>query len=139
MKHNDPVPTLPGPISTLPGATWRPLTLEDVDAFVRLHEEARVADAGEEVTTEEVARHELTDPNCPAATNTLALALPDGALAASITVLQRVQGVDSRRVFLWGVTLGVDAENPTVALGVYERVGFRPIRRSVRMQRTYEG
>ena len=30
---------------------------------------------------------------------------------------------------LEAATLGVDAENPTGALGVYERVGFRPIRR----------
>jgi ribosomal protein S18 acetylase RimI-like enzyme len=35
--------------------------------------------------------------------------------------------------------LGVDAENPTGALGVYERVGFGPVRRSVRMQRPYGG
>ena len=28
-------------------------------------------------------------------------------------------------------TLGVDTENPTGALGVYERVGFAPVRRSV--------
>ena len=36
-------------------------------------------------------------------------------------------------------TLGVDAENPTGALGVYERVGFRPVRRSVRLQRPFGG
>ena len=34
--------------------------------------------------------------------------------------------------------LGVDTENPTGAVGVYERVGFRPVRRSVRMQRPFE-
>lgn len=96
--------TLPGPISTLPGGTWRPLTLDDTAAYVRLQEEARVADAGEEVMTEEVARHELTDPTCPVATNTLALALQDGSLAASIMVHERLHGIDSRRVFLWGVT-----------------------------------
>jgi len=98
------MPTLPGPIATRPGATWRPLTLDDVAAYVRLHEEARVADAGEEVMTEVIASHELTDPSCPAATNTLALALPDGSLAASIMAHERLQGIDSRRVFLWGVT-----------------------------------
>jgi ribosomal protein S18 acetylase RimI-like enzyme len=40
-----------------------------------------------------------------------------------------------RAAGLEAATLGVDAENPTGALGVYERVGFRPIRRSVRLQR----
>jgi ribosomal protein S18 acetylase RimI-like enzyme len=54
--------------------------------------------------TEEVAHHELTDPNCPMATNTLALALLDGSLAASIMVHERLQGIESRRAFLWGVT-----------------------------------
>ncbi len=98
------MPPLPDPISALPGATWRPLTLDDIAAYVRLHEEARLADAGQEVMTEEVARHELTDPNCAVTTNTLALALPDGALAASIMVHERLQGIDSRRVFLWGAT-----------------------------------
>jgi ribosomal protein S18 acetylase RimI-like enzyme len=44
-----------------------------------------------------------------------------------------------RAAGLEAATLGVDAENPTGALGVYERVGFRPIRRSVRLQRPYEG
>jgi mycothiol synthase len=98
------MPTLPDPISTLPGAVWRPLALDDIASYVRLQEEARVADAGEEVMTEEIARHELSDPHCPVATNTLALALPDGSLAASIMILERLQGIDSRRVFLWGVT-----------------------------------
>jgi ribosomal protein S18 acetylase RimI-like enzyme len=98
------VPTLPGPMSTVPGATWRPLALDDVAAFVHLHEAARVADGGEEVTTEEAARHELTDPSCPVATNTLALALPDGALAASIMVQERLHGIGSRRIFLSGAT-----------------------------------
>jgi len=98
------MPTLPDPLSTVPGAAWRPLTLDDVAAYVRLHEEARLADAGAEVMTEEVARHELSDPTCPPATNTLVLALPDGSLAASIMILERLQGIDSRRVFLWGVT-----------------------------------
>jgi ribosomal protein S18 acetylase RimI-like enzyme len=40
---------------------------------------------------------------------------------------------------LEAATLGVDAENPTRALGVYERVGFRPVRCSVRLQRPYRG
>ncbi len=98
------MPALPDPIATLPGATWRPLDLDDVDAFVRLQEAARVADGGEEVMTAEVARHELTDPNCPVATNTLALALPGGSLAASIMVHERLQGLELRRAFLWGTT-----------------------------------
>jgi mycothiol synthase len=98
------MPALPRVIPSLPAATWRPLTLDDMPAYVRLHEDGRVADGGEEVMTEEVARHELTDPNCPTATNSLALALPDGALAASIMAHQRLQGIDSRRIFLWGVT-----------------------------------
>jgi GNAT superfamily N-acetyltransferase len=89
------MPSLPGPVPVLPGATWRPLTLDDVAAYVRLHEEARVADAGSEVMTEEVARHELTDPTCPPATNTLALVLPDGSLAASIMAHERLQGIES--------------------------------------------
>jgi ribosomal protein S18 acetylase RimI-like enzyme len=54
--------------------------------------------------TEEVASHELTDPTCPLATNTLALALPDGSLAALIMAHERLQGIESRRVFLWGIT-----------------------------------
>ena len=98
------MPTLPDPIPTLPGAAWRPLTIDDVAAYVRLQEDVRVADAGTEVTTEDVARHELADPNCPIATNTLALALPDGSLAASIMVNARLNGIASRRVFLWGAT-----------------------------------
>jgi mycothiol synthase len=98
------MPTPPGPIPTLPGATWRPLTIEDVDSYVRLHEEARVVDGGAEVMTGEVARHDLADPSCPPASNTLALALADGMLAASIAVHERLHGVSSRRAFLWGVT-----------------------------------
>jgi ribosomal protein S18 acetylase RimI-like enzyme len=51
--------------------------------------------------------------------------------------------VRSMRAFrdagLDAASLGVDAENPTGALGVYERIGFRPFRRSVRMQRPYGG
>jgi GNAT superfamily N-acetyltransferase len=104
VRHNGAVPPLPDPISTVPGATWRPLTLDDAAAYVRLHEEARVADAGQEVMSEEVARHELTDPGCPLVANTLALEAPGGSLAASIMVHERLQGIDSRRIFLWGVT-----------------------------------
>jgi mycothiol synthase len=98
------MPSLPDPTQALPGAAWRPLTIDDVDAFIRLQEAARVADGGEEVMTEEVARHEFTNPNCPVTTNTLTVALPDGSLAASIMVQQRIQGIESRRVFLWGTT-----------------------------------
>jgi ribosomal protein S18 acetylase RimI-like enzyme len=98
------VPSPPGPISALPGAAWRPLALDDVAVYVRLQEDVRVADAGTEVTTEDVARHELADPNCPVATNTMALVLPDGSLAASIMVNARLGGIESRRVFLWGAT-----------------------------------
>lgn len=88
----------------MPDAAWRPLTLDDADAFIRLHEAARVADGGGEVTTEEVARRELSDPNCPVASNTLALSLLDGWLAATIMVHARLHGIASRRVFVWGVT-----------------------------------
>ena len=98
------MPRLPDPISTLPDAAWRPLTLDDVAAYVRLQEDARMADAGAEVMTEEIARHELADPNCPVATNTLGLARRDGSLGAAIMVHQRLHGIESRRLFLWGVT-----------------------------------
>ncbi len=98
------MPPLPGPIVALPGAAWRPLTVDDVDAFVRLQEDARVADGGAEVLTAEIARRELTDPECPIGTNTLSLALPDGTLGSSIMVHERLLGTSSRRAFLWGVT-----------------------------------
>jgi mycothiol synthase len=98
------MPTLPDPIPSLPGAAWRPLAIDDVGAYVRLQEDARVADAGAEVMTEEIARHGFADPNCPIDTNTLALVLPDGSLAASTMVNARLHGLESRRVFLWGVT-----------------------------------
>jgi mycothiol synthase len=98
------MPPRPGPIASLADATWRPLTVDDVDAYVRVQEAARVADGGSEVMTEEVARHELTDPNCPVATNTLALALADGSLVGCVMVHQRLQGIASRRIYLWGVT-----------------------------------
>jgi mycothiol synthase len=49
-----------------------------------------------------------------------------------------VRSMDAfRAAGLDAATLGVDAENPTGALGIYERVGFRPIRRSVRLQRPF--
>jgi ribosomal protein S18 acetylase RimI-like enzyme len=98
------VPDLPAPIPVLPGGTWRPLTLDDLAAYVQLQEAARAADGGEEVTTEQLAHHELTDPEAPMATNSLALVLPDGSLAASILIQQRLDGRLARRVFLWGVT-----------------------------------
>lgn len=98
------MPRPPDPIAALPGATWRPLSLDDVDAYLELLGAARVADGGPEVTTAEVARHDLSDPNCPLPTNSLALALPDGSLSAVLMVRERLQGLASRRVFLWGVT-----------------------------------
>jgi mycothiol synthase len=98
------MPAMPDPIDRQPGAAWRPLTLDDVGAVVRLQEDARAADGGEEVATAEIVRRELADPNAPAATNTLGLALPDGSLAASIGVHERLHGTGARRVFLWGVT-----------------------------------
>jgi len=98
------MPALPARIDSLPGGRWRPLALGDVAALVRLHEDARIADGGSEVATEEFTRHELEDPNAPPATNSLALELPDGSLAASIVVMERLHGTGARRVFLWGVT-----------------------------------
>ena len=98
------MPTLPTPVDALPGSTWRPLTLDDVAAYVRLQEDSRVADGGEEVATEEFTTHELKDPSTPPATSSLALELADGSLAASITVTERLHGTSSRRVFLWGMT-----------------------------------
>jgi ribosomal protein S18 acetylase RimI-like enzyme len=44
-----------------------------------------------------------------------------------------------RAAGLEAATLGVDAENTTGALGLYERVGFGPIRSSVRLQRPLGG
>jgi len=102
--QNPPMPELPAPIPSLPDARWRPLTLDDVTAYTRLLGEARIADGGEEVATEEVTRHELEDPNTPPATNSLALQLSDGSLGGSITLTERLQGAAARRIFLWGVT-----------------------------------
>ncbi len=42
-----------------------------------------------------------------------------------------------RAAGLEAATLGVDAENPSGAVGIYERVGFRPIRRSARFRRLF--
>ncbi len=44
-----------------------------------------------------------------------------------------------RTAGLEAATLGVDMENPTGAVGIYERVGFRPIRRFVRLRARIEG
>ena len=98
------MPELPGPVDSLPGARWRPLALDDVAACVRLLETARVADGGEEVATEEATRRELEDPNAPPATNTLTLELADGSLGASLAVMERLEGTEARRTFVWGVT-----------------------------------
>lgn len=103
-RHNGAMPELPPPIETLPGARWRPLTLDDVGTLTRLLEASRVADEGEEVQTEEVTRRELEDPHLPPATNSLALELPDGSLGGSVTLLERLEGRDARRVFVWGTT-----------------------------------
>jgi mycothiol synthase len=94
---------LPKPIPNLPGA-WRPLTSSDVVGYTRLLEEARVADGGEEVQTEEVTARELEDPNAPPATNSLVLELADGTLGGSVVLHERLHGIGARRVFLWGVT-----------------------------------
>ncbi len=40
-----------------------------------------------------------------------------------------------REAGLDGAILGVDADNPTGAVGLYERLGFRPVSRTVRLQR----
>jgi mycothiol synthase len=98
------MPEPPPPIGSLPGARWRPLTLDDVASYTRLLETARVADGGEEVATEEVTRRELEDPHAPPATNSLVLELPDGSLGASIVALERLEAASARRVFLWGLT-----------------------------------
>jgi mycothiol synthase len=101
---NHRMPELPISIDSVPGARWRALTLDDVTAYVRLLEEARVADGGEEVATEEVTRHELEDPNAPPERNSLALELPDGSLAGTVFLMERLRATGARRVFLWGVT-----------------------------------
>lgn len=98
------MPELPVPIASLPGARWRPLTLDDVGGYTRLLEEARIADAGEEVQTEDVTRHELEDPNAPPGTNSLVLELPDGSLGGSVTLQERLHAAAARRVFVWGTT-----------------------------------
>ena len=88
----------------LPGATWRPLTPDDAAALEASVEAARSADGGEEVRTRDDLLRELSDPRAPAATNTLALALPDGSLAGWAIVNERFHGRLARRVFLDGST-----------------------------------
>ena len=96
-------PTLPDdPI--LPGATWRSLTPSDAAALEAAVEAARAADGGEEIRTQDDLVRELVDPRSPAATNTLALALPDGSLAGWALVHERVHARLARRVFLDGST-----------------------------------
>jgi mycothiol synthase len=97
------VPTLPDdPI--LPGATWRPLTAGDAGSLEAIVEAARAVDGGEEVRTREDLLRELTDPRAPIATNTHALALPDGSLAGWAIVHERFHAQLARRVFLDGST-----------------------------------
>jgi ribosomal protein S18 acetylase RimI-like enzyme len=98
------MPELPATLPSMPGSRWRPLALTDVAAYTRLLEEARIADGGEEVQTEEVTLRELQDPTVPPATNTLVLEQPDGSLAGSIVVMERLAGSKSRRLFVWGTT-----------------------------------
>ena len=98
------MPDLPAPLPALPGATWRPLTLDDVPAYVRLMEAARVADGDEEVQTEEVVRHEFDDPQMPVATNSTGLFGADGALLGYAVVMERLAGEGARRAFIWGRT-----------------------------------
>jgi hypothetical protein len=85
----------------LPGATWRPLTLNDTTALEAAVEATRVADGGQE-----------------------------SGPATSISASWRTPGA---------AAFGVDAENPTVAVGIYERVGFVVNRRFVRLRRAVAG
>jgi mycothiol synthase len=94
------LPALP----SIPGLTWRPLALADAAAYARLSEACRVADGGTEVTTEETARRELTDPHTPVATNSACLAAEDGELVAYGAVMERLDGTRARHVYLWGTT-----------------------------------
>lgn len=98
------MPALPQPLPSLPGATWRPLEPGDLGAWVALLEASRIADHGEEVMTEEQARRELDDPHAPLPTNSLALVLEDGTLAATASVYERFSGAEARRAFLFGTT-----------------------------------
>jgi ribosomal protein S18 acetylase RimI-like enzyme len=88
----------------LPGATWRPLTPDDAGPLAVAIEAARAADRGEEVFTQDDLLRELSDPRAPTATNTLALALPDGSLAGWAIVNERFHARLARRVFLDGST-----------------------------------
>jgi mycothiol synthase len=97
------VTTLPND-RVLPGATWRPLTAGDAGSLEVIVEAARAVDGGEEVRTREDLLRELTDSRTPIATNTLALALPDGSLAGWAIVHERFHARLARRVFLDGST-----------------------------------
>jgi len=105
----NPAMTLPlaagcPPLPPIPGCAWRPLTEQDAPAYARLREACRAADGGTEVTTDEIAGRELTDPHAPLVTNTACLAAADGELLAFARVRERLDGVRARRVFLWGLT-----------------------------------
>ena len=103
LQNPGMAPLLPDD-SVLPGATWRPLSPQDPARLEALVEAARAADGGEEVRTRDDLLRELTDPRAPAATNTLALALPDGSLAGWAIVHERFHGRLARRVFIDGCT-----------------------------------
>ena len=92
------------PLPELPELAWRPLTEADAPAYARLCEACRVVDDGTEVTTEAIARRELTNPHAPIATNSACLAAADGELVAYGMVMERLDGVRARHVFLWGLT-----------------------------------
>ncbi len=92
------MPAVPAPLPGLPAAAWRPLTLDDIPAYVRLMEAARVADGESEVSTEETARHDLADPMLPLATNSLVLAEPDGTLRGCVLISERPPGETTRRL-----------------------------------------
>lgn len=95
------MPELPSFVP-IAGAAWRPLDPADAPALTRQAEAARIADGGEEVRTKEDVLRELTDPQVPAATNTLGLVDPAGEPLAWAIVRQRLDGRSSRRVFLAG-------------------------------------
>ncbi|MBP1704793.1 MAG: family N-acetyltransferase [Chloroflexi bacterium] len=92
------------PLPSIAGLSWRPMVEEDAPALARLSEAGRVADGGTEVTTEETARRDLTNPHAPMATNSACLAADDGELAAFGVVHERLEGSRARHVFLWGLT-----------------------------------
>ena len=88
----------------LPGATWRPLTPRDAVPLAAAVEAARAADGGAEVQTPDDMIRSLTDPQAPAATNTLGLALDDGTFAGWAFVHERFHARLARRAFLDGAT-----------------------------------